>query len=112
MQSFIAAMAKRFPISLAVTVGHPAMVGTGPLGGKAVETGLVIASTDALAADAVGARILGFGSLAVAHLRQAAILGVGEIDTDRFEYPALTLDQAFGKFTEAVYGQRLQLHTA
>jgi len=26
--SFIAAMAKRFPIHLAITVGHPAMIGT------------------------------------------------------------------------------------
>src|SRR5262249_39948710 len=25
-------MAKRFPIRLAITVGHPAMIGTGPLG--------------------------------------------------------------------------------
>jgi hypothetical protein len=28
MHSFIAAMAKRFPIDLAITVGHPAMIGT------------------------------------------------------------------------------------
>jgi hypothetical protein len=28
MHSFIAAMAKRFPIHLAITVGHPAMIGT------------------------------------------------------------------------------------
>src|SRR5439155_21522353 len=54
MHSFIAAMAKRFPIDLAITVGHPAMIATGPLGGHAVETGIVIASTDALAADGVG----------------------------------------------------------
>lgn len=33
MHSFIAAMAKRFPIDLAVTVGHPAMIGTGLSGG-------------------------------------------------------------------------------
>ena len=46
MHSFIAAMARRFPIDLAITVGHPAMIGTGPLGGHAVETGMVIASTD------------------------------------------------------------------
>ena len=50
MHSFIAAMAKRFPIQLAITAGHPAMVGTGPLGGHVFETGLVIASTDPLAA--------------------------------------------------------------
>jgi uncharacterized protein (DUF362 family) len=61
MHSFIAAMAKRFPIHLAVTVGHPAMIGTGPLGGHTFETGLCIASDDALAADVVGARLLGFG---------------------------------------------------
>jgi uncharacterized protein (DUF362 family) len=28
MHSFIAAMAKRFPVHLAITVGHPAMIGT------------------------------------------------------------------------------------
>jgi len=55
MHSFIAAMAQRFPIALAITVGHPAMIGTGPLGGHAIETGLCIASTDAVAADTIGA---------------------------------------------------------
>src|SRR5205085_3514042 len=68
MHSFIAAMAKRFPIDLAITVGHPAMIASGPLGGHAVETGLVIASTDALAADVVGAKLLGFNVQAVRHL--------------------------------------------
>src|SRR5919109_1078714 len=65
MHSFIAAMAKRFPIQLAITVGHPAMIGTGPLGGHVVETGLVVASTDALAADVVGARLVGFTTQAL-----------------------------------------------
>ncbi len=37
MHSFIAAMARRFPPSLAVTVGHPAMIATGPIGGYTVE---------------------------------------------------------------------------
>lgn len=50
MHSFIAAMAKRFPIDVAFIAGHPAMIGTGPLGGHTVETGLVIASVDPLAA--------------------------------------------------------------
>jgi uncharacterized protein (DUF362 family) len=77
MHSFIAAMAGRFPIHLAITAGHPAMIGTGPLGGHAVETGLIIASTDALAADVVGARLLGFGPQAVRHLWEAGRLGLG-----------------------------------
>lgn len=112
MHSFIAAMAKRFPIDLAVTVGHPAMIATGPLGGHVVETGLTIASTDALAADVVGARLLGFTSQAVRHLWEAARLGIGESSLDRMEFRGLTLKEAIGIFTEAAYGQRLDFDHA
>jgi uncharacterized protein (DUF362 family) len=112
MHSFIAAMAKRFPIHLAIIAGHPAMIGTGPLGGHTFETGLVIASTDPLAADVVGARLLGFLPQAVRHLWEAARLGVGESDTDKVEFPALGLDDAIGAFTEAAYGKRLSFEHA
>jgi uncharacterized protein (DUF362 family) len=107
MHSFIAAMAKRFPIHLAVTVGHPAMIGTGPLGGHTVETGLVIASTDAVAADVVGARLLGFDPQAVRHLWEAGQLQLGELDTDHMEFRGLSLRQAIEAFTSAAYGERL-----
>jgi uncharacterized protein (DUF362 family) len=112
MHSFIAAMAKRFPIGLAVTVGHPAMIATGPLGGHAVETGIVIASTDALAADVVGAELLGFGVQAVRHLWEAERLGLGETDTNRMDFPALSLREAIEAFTEAAYGERLTFESA
>jgi uncharacterized protein (DUF362 family) len=107
MHSFIAAMARRFPIDLAITVGHPAMIATGPLGGHAVETGLVIVSTDAVAADVVGARLLGFTPQAVRHLWEAGRLGLGETDVEKLEFPALSLRQAIEAFTEAAYGERL-----
>ncbi|HJT32062.1 MAG TPA: DUF362 domain-containing protein [Pirellulales bacterium] len=107
MHSFIAAMAGRFPIQLAVTVGHPAMIGTGPLMGHAVETGLVIASRDPVAADAVGARLLGFSPQAVRHLWEAGRLGLGQTDTEQMEFPALSLKDAWAKITEALYGHRL-----
>lgn len=112
MHSFIAAMAKRFPIDLAVTVGHPAMVASGPLGGHAVETGLVIASTDALAADVVGAKLLGFNLQAVRHLWEADRLGLGESDTEKMEFPGLSLREAIERFTEAAYGERLTFESA
>ena len=108
MHSFIAAMAKRFPIKLAITVGHPAMIGTGPLGGHTVETGLVIASTDPLAADVVGAKLLGFQVQAVRHLWEAGRLGVGETEIEKMEFPALSLQDAFGAFTSAAYGKPLR----
>jgi uncharacterized protein (DUF362 family) len=107
MHSFIAAMAKRFPIHLAITVGHPAMIGTGPLGGHVVETGLVIASPDPLAADVVGAKLLGFQVQAVRHLWEAGRLGIGETDLEKMVFPALPLDESIGAFTTAAYGKQL-----
>ena len=107
MHSFIVAMVKRFPIHLAVTVGHPAMIATGPTGGIAVETGLVIASTDPVAADCVGARLLGFRSQGVRHLWEAGRLGLGETDVEKMDFPAMSLRQGIEAFTEAAYGQRL-----
>jgi uncharacterized protein (DUF362 family) len=112
MHSFIAAMAKRFHIDLAITVGHPAMIATGPLGGHAVETGLVIASMDAVAADVVGAKLLGFNLQAVRHLWEAERLGLGEGDTDIIEFPAMKLREAIEAFTEAAYGERLTFESA
>jgi uncharacterized protein (DUF362 family) len=112
MHSFIAAMAKRFPIDLAITVGHPAMIATGPLGGKAVETGIVIASTDAIAADVVGAKILGFNVQAVRHLWEAEKLKLGETKIDNMEFPALKLREAIEAFTQAAYGKRLTYESA
>lgn len=112
MHSFIAAMARTFPIDLAITVGHPAMIATGPLGGFTKETGIVIAGTDALAADTVGARLLGFDIQAVRHLWEAQKLGVGEGDTDEMTFPAMKLEDAIGAFTEAMYGKRLTFEHA
>lgn len=112
MHGFIAAMAKRFPIHLAVTVGHPAMIATGPLGGRAVETGIALASTDALAADVVGARLLGFRVQGVRHLWEAARLGLGESDLRAMRFPLLGLDEAIRRFTRAAYGQELDFHHA
>jgi uncharacterized protein (DUF362 family) len=112
MHSFIAAMAKRFPIDLAITVGHPAMIGTGPLGGHAVETGIAIASTDPLAADVVGAQLLGFSPQAVRHLWEAARLGLGESDPEKMELPGLNMKEAIERFTEAAYGERLTFEHA
>ncbi len=112
MHSFIAAMGKRFPIHLAITVGHPAMIATGPLGGHAVETGLVIASTDPLAADTVGARLLGFRVQAVRHLWEASRLGLGETDSEKMDFPALSLTDAIKAFTAAAYGQELTFEHA
>ena len=109
MHSFIAAMARRFPAQFAITVGHPAMIGIGPIGGHAVETGIAIASRDPVAADVVGAGLLGFTCDAVHHLWEAGKMGLGETDTEKMEFPLLNLEKAFGAFTKAVYGKALEM---
>ena len=66
----------------------------------------------ALAADVVGAKLLGFGPQAVRHLWEAARLGLGESKTDRMEFPAMSLREAIEAFTEAAYGRRLTFEHA
>jgi uncharacterized protein (DUF362 family) len=109
MHSFIAAMAARFPAQFAVTVGHPAMIGLGPIGGYSFETGLAIASNDPVAADVVGAMLLGFTVRGVHHLWEAGKLGLGETDLEKMKFPGLSMDEAFAAFTKAAYGKELNL---
>jgi uncharacterized protein (DUF362 family) len=112
MHSFIAAMAKRFKIHLAINVGHPAMIATGPLGGFPVETGIVIASTDPVAADVVGAQLLGFSPQAVRHLWEAGKMGVGETSMEKINFPKLSMKDAIKRFTKAAYGKELTFEHA
>lgn len=112
-QAFLVGMLMRFPIDLSIVVGHPAMIGTGPIGGKAVETGLAIAGRDPVAVDSVGAYLLGFETLGVQHLHQAYQLGLGTpfIDPEREGEPGrlvikgISVEQATKIFRKAAYGE-------
>jgi uncharacterized protein (DUF362 family) len=105
MHSFI-------PAQLAITVGHPAMVASGPIGGFTAETRLVIVSTDDLAADVVGAQILGFSLQAVGHLWEASRLGPGVADLAQVDYPAMSIKEVIKAFTKKVYGRELTFEHA
>lgn len=98
MQSLIAGMCKRFPIDLGIIVGHPAMTGRGPIGGKTFETGLVIASKDFVAADYIGARMLGFEK--VAHIQKAESLGLGNASMASIEIAGVPYEEAKRIFDE------------
>ena len=113
-QAFLVGMLMRFPIDLGIVVGHPAMIGKGPIGGKAVETGLVIAGRNAVSVDSVGAYLLGFETLGVQHLHQAYQLGLGVPYTDpnregqawnRLKIKGLSVDEAVKLFRKAAYGE-------
>jgi uncharacterized protein (DUF362 family) len=112
-QAYLVGMAMRFPIHLAIVSGHPAMIGTGPIGGKAVETGLVIAGRNATSVDSVGAFLLGFETNGVQHLRQAEEMGLGrtyrpagrEGGTGPLKIKGLTVEKAVEVFRTAAYGE-------
>jgi uncharacterized protein (DUF362 family) len=98
MHGFIAGMCQRFRPGLSVIAGHPAMTGTGPIGGHTFESGLVIASKDFVAADSVGAYILGLEK--VSHILQAESLGLGIADRYHIEMAGVQLSEAVRIFNE------------
>ncbi|MEM1538158.1 MAG: DUF362 domain-containing protein [Candidatus Nezhaarchaeales archaeon] len=76
--------------SLAVIDAREACIG-GELGGTVKRYGLIIFSEDQVAADAVGASILGFDPLSIRHLKLAQERGLGVADLKRIEIKALNL---------------------
>jgi uncharacterized protein (DUF362 family) len=110
LHGFIVAMAKNIPIDLAIVSVDKGMIGTGPTDGKAVNTnGLVIVSTDAVAADSIGARLLGFLPQAVQYLYALNKEKIGEVDPCNMKLQGLTLEDAEKIFSQAAYGQDIVL---
>ncbi len=65
---------------LAVIDAFEAMEGNGPTGGTAVRLGLALVSTDALAADVVGAALMGFDADEIGYLHYCKRIGLGTGD--------------------------------
>ena len=59
--------------------------GDGPKSGRPREVGLVLASSDIVALDAVAARIMGFDPASIAHLQWCARHGLGAVDMASIE---------------------------
>lgn len=92
LHGFIRAFANNFPIDLSIVSCDKAMIGTGPSSGKSVDTpGLIIASTDPVAADAVGARLLGFLPQAVAYLYGLYNDKLGEARVEKMDIKGLDI---------------------
>jgi uncharacterized protein (DUF362 family) len=105
LHGFIRAMAEKVKIDLSIISANPAMVGTGPHGGAARHTGIVISGTDPVAADTVAARLLGFKVQAVHYLWELKNLNVGVVEVDKMNIKGLELKEAEKVFNKIVYGQ-------
>ncbi len=98
LHGFIVGVCRHCPIDLGIIVGHPAMVGSGPIGGTTFEADLTIASLDCVAADAVGAHVL--GRTHVEHIQRASLMGLGRSTIERINIVGTPLDAAVTHFAQ------------
>ncbi|WP_184308155.1 DUF362 domain-containing protein [Anaerosolibacter carboniphilus] len=110
LHGFIVAMAKKIPIDLTIISADKTMIGTGPSDGKAVDTpGLIIAGTDPVATDTIGARLLGFLPQAVQYIYTLYKEGVGAAQPEKMVLRGITLEEAENIFSQAAYDQKIAL---
>ena len=69
---------------LAIIDGTVGMEGMGPAYGKPKKMGVIIVGDNALSADAVATRLMGFDPESVPHLQLSAEKGLGEIQLRKF----------------------------
>jgi uncharacterized protein (DUF362 family) len=71
--------------SLTVIDGFQGMQGNGPISGTAVDHRVCVVSTDYLAADTVGASLMGINPTDMGYLTHLAAANVGEFDVTKME---------------------------
>jgi len=91
-------IAKAYPVHLAILDGFTAMEGAGPTQGTPVDLHLAVASTDFIAADSVGARIMGFDPEEIGYLHHAIADGLGEGAPDRIRLLGERLEDCIRPF--------------
>ncbi|MFP4017211.1 MAG: DUF362 domain-containing protein [Halanaerobiales bacterium] len=104
LHGFIRAMGEKIPIDLTILSGDQGMVGTGPSGGKPVNSDLIVAGTDPVATDVVGTRLLGFRPQAVRYLYDLIREGIGVGDLNKVQLRGIPLNEAERIFSWAAYG--------
>ncbi len=110
LHGFIAAMTKKIPIDLTIISADKAMIGTGPSDGKAVDAhGLIIAGTDPVATDTIGARLLGFLPQAVQYIYTLYKEGLGVAQPEKMILRGIPLKEAEVIFSQAAYDQDIVL---
>jgi len=91
-------MAQRVWPDLAVIDAFESMEGEGPAWGTPLDTRLALASRNPLAADAIGARVMGFDPGRIIYLKAMAEAGMGPLDAAAIPVVGAPLDQCLFKF--------------
>lgn len=109
LHGFITAMAQIIPIDLSIVSASPAMIGTGPAKGIPKNTGLVLAGTDPVSVDTVGARLLGFKPQGIHYLFECGNKNLGISNTDGISMKGISLQEAETIFSSVAYGSQIAL---
>ena len=91
-------IAKTYPVHLTILDGFIGMEGPGPTQGKPVDLRLAVASTDFIAADSIGTRIMGFDPMEVGYLHHAMAGGLGEGALDKIRILGERLEDCIRPF--------------
>jgi uncharacterized protein (DUF362 family) len=83
MNRNLVALSNQAKSHLSVVDGFIAMHREGPRHGTPIKLGTIVASTDAVAVDAVAAAVMGFDPLRIGYLKYAQEAGLGVADLDR-----------------------------
>lgn len=109
LHGFITAMAEIIPIDLAIVSASPAMIGTGPAKGIPRSTGLVIAGTDPVSVDTVGARLLGYKPQGIHYLFECGNKNLGISNMDNISIKGIPLQEAETIFSTVAYGSKIAI---
>ncbi|SNX54856.1 DUF362 domain-containing protein [Thermoanaerobacterium sp. RBIITD] len=112
LHNFIRAMAEKISIDLTILSSQEAMIGTGPAEGKPINANMIIAGTDPVATDTVGARMFGFLPQGVNYLFQCAQKGVGTGELKYVTLKGIPLAQAEMAFSTSAYGYGIALDSS
>ena len=94
----IATIVKKIKPDVGVIDGIVAMEGDGPGGGDPVDLGVVVASSDVLAADTVMAEVMGFDSKEIGYIYYADKIGLGEGKIENIEVLGERIENVRRKF--------------
>lgn len=89
----VADLYEQLPCDVAIVDGVVAMEGEGPVFGRAVPMGVVIAGMDPLAVDAVGSTLMGIDPHDVSYLALCADQNLGILDLSMINVPPMLLTQ-------------------
>ncbi|AEF17864.1 protein of unknown function DUF362 [Thermoanaerobacterium xylanolyticum LX-11] len=112
LHNFIRAMVEKISIDLTILSGQEAMIGTGPSEGKPINANMIIAGTDPVATDTVGARMFGLMPQGVNYLFQCAKRGVGTGELKNVTIKGIPLQQAELNFSTLAYGYGIALDSS